>query len=109
MFKTKAIYRDNNPESKHVAGNKKGKEYEEIIKPIWKNRKQYEKEYLGSGVIVISSDPNALIERLDLLLASKNAGHTNVENELISIYDELKRQNVIDTETYKNLNSYIKK
>ena len=109
LFKTKAIYRDNNPESKHVAGNEKGKKYEEIIKPIWKNRKQYEKEYLGSGVIVISSDPNALIKKLDLLLASKNAGHTNVENELVSIYDELKRQNVIDTKTYKNLNSYIKK
>ena len=76
LFTTKAIYRNNNSNSKHVAGNKKGYKYTNIIKSFWDKRKQYK----GKGVIVISSDPNALIERLDLLLASKNAGHTNVEN-----------------------------
>ena len=35
-----------------------------ILKDIWENRKHYE----GSGVIVIPSDPNTLLERLDLLL-----------------------------------------
>ena len=63
----------------------------------------------GEGVVVIPSDPNALLERLDLLLASQEAGHTGVRNELVSICDELKRQGVLDTNTYKKLNSNIKK
>ena len=66
-------------------------------------------EYEGKGVVVIPSDPNALLERLDLLLASQEAGHTGVRNELISICDELKRQNVLDTKAYKKLNHIIKK
>ena len=75
-----------------------------ILKPIWKKGKYYE----GSRVVVIPSDPNALLERLDLLLASQEAGHTGVENELVSICDELKRQGVLDTRSYKKLNSVIK-
>ena len=59
------------------------------------------------GVVIMSSDPNALLERLDLLLASKKAGHTGVGNELVSICDELKRQGVLDTDAYKKLNSMI--
>ncbi|ELU13790.1 hypothetical protein CAPTEDRAFT_66123, partial [Capitella teleta] len=45
--------------------------------------------------VVIPSDPNALLERLDLLMASKAAGNTGVRNELVSICDELKRQKVL--------------
>ena len=63
----------------------------------------------GKGIVVIPSDPNALLERLDLLLASQEAGHTGVRNELVSICDELKRQGVLDTNSYKNLISNIKK
>ena len=72
---------------------------------IWAKRKEYE----GKGVIVIPSDPNALFERLDLLLPSKEAGNTGVRNELVSICDELKRQGHLDTKAYKKLNSIIKK
>ena len=64
---------------------------------------------LISQEVVISSDPNALLERLDLLLASQEAGNTCVRNELVSICDELKRQDVLDTRSYKKLNSVIKK
>ena len=67
------------------------------------------KKYEGKGVVVIPSDPNTLLERLDLLLASQEAGHTGVRNELVSTCDELKRQDVLDTKTYKKLNSIIKK
>ena len=67
------------------------------------------KGHNGSGVVVIPSDPNALLERLDLLLASQEAGHTGVRNELVSICDELKRQGVLDTNSYKKLNHLIKK
>ena len=68
-----------------------------------------EEEYEGEGVVVIPSDPNALLERLDLLLASQEAGHTGVRNELVSICDELKRLGVLDTKAYKKLNHIIKK
>ena len=63
----------------------------------------------GTGLKFLSSDPNALIDRFDLLFSSKKAGHTGVRNEIISILDELKRQGVIKTNEYKKLNSLIKK
>ena len=66
-------------------------------------------EVEGEGLTILPSDPNALIDRFDLLLASQNAGHSGVRNELVSIFDELKRQGVINTNTYKILNSIIKK
>ena len=76
-----------------------------LIKKIHKIRSEYE----GEGIVVIPSDPNALLERLDLLLASQEAGHTGVRNELVSICDELKRQGVLNTKAYKKLNHIIKK
>ena len=63
----------------------------------------------GKGLKFLSSDPNALIDRFDLLFSSKKAGHTGVRNEIISILDELKRQGVINVNKYKKLNSLIKK
>ena len=62
----------------------------------------------GKGIVIMPSDPNALLERLDLLLASQEAGHTGVGNELVSICDKLKRQGVLDANTYKKINSIIK-
>ena len=64
--------------------------------------------YEGEGVVIMSSDPNALLERLDLLLSSQKAGHTGVGNELVSICDELKRQGILDTIAYEKINSIIK-
>ena len=103
MVRTNALRVGDNPESKKPKSSKSYK-WNTILKDIWDNRKNYE----GSGVIIISGDPNALLERLDLLLASQEAGHTGVGNELVSICDELKRQGVLDAETYKKLNSMIK-
>ena len=103
MVKTNALYRDNNPKSSRPKSSKSDKW--NLIRLIWAKRGEYE----GEGVIVIPSDPNALLERLDLLLASQEAGHTGVGNELVSICDELKRQGVLDMKTYKKLNSIIKK
>ena len=63
----------------------------------------------GTGLKILPSDPNALIDRFDLLFSSKKAGHTGVRNEIVSILDELKRQGVLKTNEYKKLNSIIKK
>ena len=59
-------------------------------------------KYEGRGVVIIPSDPNALLDILDLLMASKGAGNTGVGNEIVSICDELKRQNILDVNAYKN-------
>ena len=104
MVKTNALRVEYNPENRKPKSSRSYK-WNNILSDIWHNQKKYE----GKGVIVIPSDPNTLLERLDLLLASQEAGHTGVGNELVSICDELKRQGVLDVETYKKLNSIIKK
>ena len=110
LIKTNAIHKKNNPYNIRAKGNYKGAKWKNIVSPIWKEiMKNMGEEYEGEGVVVIPSDPNALLERLDLLLASQKAGHTGVRNELVSICDELKRQGVLDTKGYKNLNHLIKK
>ena len=104
MVKTNALHRDYDPTNPLPRGSKSDK-WKNIHAPIWHTREKY---YEGKGTVIMSSDPNALLERLDLLLASQKAGHTGVVNELVSICDELKRQGVLDTNAYKKLNSIIK-
>ena len=104
MIKTNALYHGYDPENKRPRSSKSYK-WNNTLKDIWDNRREYER----SGVVVIPSDPNALLERLDLLLASQKADNTGVRNELVSICDELKRQSVLDTKAYKKLYSIIKK
>ena len=115
MIMTKALHRDNDEDNPHPKGNHRSYKWTNILRPIWYRKKsriifpKIKSEYEGEGVVVIPSEPNALLERLDLLLASQEAGHTGVRNELVSICDELKRQGVLDMKTYKKLNSNIKK
>ena len=104
MIKTNALHQNNNPKNPNPKSSK-GNKRKNILWPIWHNREKYD----GKGIVIMPSDPNALLERLDLLLASQEAGHTGVGNELVSICDELKRQGVLNAETYKKLNSIIKK
>ena len=103
LLKTNALNQDFDPKNNYPRSSRSYK-WQNILSLIWAA-----KGYKGKGVVVIPSDPNALLERLDLLLASQEAGHTGVRNELVSICDELKRQGVLDTKTYKKLNSNIKK
>ena len=115
-----------NPRGQYRGGN--NRKMNEIIKPFVKeleydntdnkiNFKTKVLEHFGQevetkipgGGLILPSDPNALINRFDLLFSSKKAGHTGVRNEIVSILDELKRQGVIKTNEYKKLNSLIKK
>lgn len=99
MISTNAMRKNHDSSSQNPKASK-GLKWKNIVKTIWENKDQYE----GSGVaVVIPSDPNALLERLDLLMASKRAGNTGVRNELVSICDELLRQNIIDKDSYKTL------
>ena len=77
--------------------------WKHILKPIWDEKDLY----TGSGIItsvsttILPSDPVAIVERIDMLMASKGAGNTGVRNELVSVCDELLRQKLIDKNKYK--------
>ena len=124
---TNTAYQNNNP-NQNKPKSSVSKKWKNIIKPIWeaiKQQKENEDEdkyeeftdegtdpqpvTSGTGLKILPSDPNALINRFDLLFSSKKAGHTGVKNEIVSILDELKRQGVINVNEYKKLNSIIKK
>ena len=116
---TNTAFRGNDPNSNKPKSSGSPK-WKNIISLIWEQiKKQKEEEYKefeedeeeakGEGLKILPSDPNALIDRFDLLFSSKKAGHTGVRNEIVSILDELKRQGVIKTNEYKKLNSLIKK
>ena len=126
MHLTKTTYIGNDPSKAKRGGN--NKKLNELIKPLVKLIEDNKTEELakkirsyfnkdedpkpstsGTGLKILPSDPNALIDRFDLLFSSKKAEHTGVRNEIISILDELKRQGVINVNEYKKLNSLIKK
>ena len=132
LKQTNAIYQGNNPNQNYPKSSSSPK-WRQLIKPIWediKSKKPPEEEKgkgkgkgrgrkkrqedpqpgtSGSGLKILPSDPNALIDRFDLLFSSKKAGHTGVKNEIVAILDELKRQGVINVQDYKKLNHLIKK
>ena len=76
MLKTNTLHCDNDPKSNYPKGRRSEK-WLRLLSPIWHSRRKYE----GEGVVVIPGGPNALLERLDLLLESKKVGHTRVGNE----------------------------
>ena len=126
LVQTDTIFQDNNPNNTKPKGSR-GSKWNKLISPIWeeikpikekkkKKRRQQDPENddpqpgtSGEGLKILPSDPNALIDRFDLLFSSKKAGHTGVKNEIVAILDELKRQGVLKTNEYKKLNHLIKK
>lgn len=107
---TNAHKRYYNPNGQ-IKGDKSIK-YREIIKPLFldtsnnANATGVEENKTGSGLptlkkykkntdLVYWDDPNELIERLKLLIASRDAGNSNHDNEIISIIEELKEASVI--------------
>ena len=64
---------------------------------------QIEKAYPIS-TYVYYSDPNELVERLELLVASKNAGNNGVLNEISAILDELLKHWDLSKDDYTSLN-----
>ncbi|XP_060084809.1 uncharacterized protein LOC132564146 [Ylistrum balloti] len=69
MIESTALKKGNDPESNRPEASK-GLKWKNVLRTIWTNRDYYE----GTGTsVVIPSDPNELLERLDLLMASKAA------------------------------------
>ena len=102
MHSTNALMRNNDESETKPKANKSWK-LKHILKPIWDE----EDLYTGSGLtpsvstIILPCDPIALVERLDILMASKAAGNTDARNESVSLCDELLRQKLIDKHKYK--------
>ena len=135
LVKTNTIHQKNNPNSPKPKSSSSEK-WKNLISPVWEHIKETKKPpeeekgkgkgkgkgrgrkkrqedpqpgTSGTGLKILPSDPNALIDRFDLLFSSQKAGHTGVRNEIIAILDELKRQGVISVQDYKKLNHLIKK
>ena len=102
MINTNALKRDNDGESRTPKASK-GWKWNNLLKGIWAKRGKYE----GTGVVILPSDAEALLDRLELLFASKGAGNTGLGNEIVSICDELKRQKALNVNQYKNLMSSL--
>ena len=132
LIESNAIFKNDDSTETRPKGNFQGNKWKNLISPIWEEIKPKPKEKgkggkgkggkggkggeedpkpgtSGTGLKILPSDPNALIERFDLLFSSQKAGHTGVRNEIVSILDELKRQGILKTNEYKKLNSLIKK
>lgn len=54
------------------------------------------KDVIPQTQLVYYDDPNELVTRLYLLTSSQNAGNTGVNNEIISILEELRERNIIE-------------
>ena len=130
LIRSNALRRNYDPDNKRPLSSP-GNKWKNLLSPIWKNKHLFKEEEedddpqpstsgtglsvagpatpQSEGLKILPSDPNALIDRFDLLFSSQKAGHTGVRNEIVSILDELKRQGVLKTNEYKKLNSLIKK
>lgn len=102
LIKTNAHKRDFSTTGQ-IKGDK-GTKYRDIIKPLFfDNPTSFKsggslpvlKVYKKNTDLVYWDDPNELIERLKLLVASRDAGNANHSNEIISIIEELKEAGII--------------
>ena len=104
LIDTNAIGSDSNPNKPKAS---RGEKYRKIIKPLWNEVVFKRRGKKGYGVIILPSDPNALMERFALSVAAGHAGNKGSRNEAVSICDELLRQHVIDKDEYKSMIGYI--
>lgn len=109
LIDTNAHRRNFDP-SKPINSNK-GFKYMNVIRPMFKfsriNTTSQESLAHGKGIQLLKKvkkntdyvywdDPNELVERLKLLFASRDAGNTGLDNEIISIIEELREAGVIN-------------
>jgi hypothetical protein len=94
--------------NQQIDGSKLAK-YKNIIAPLFLTTREQEEEQQstsGQGLskevnknaidLIYWDDPNELVERLHLLIASQAAGNFNHRNEIISIIEELREANIIE-------------
>lgn len=99
----------NHDMNSQVKGNR-GQKYKKIIKPLVQGMTQNTQKKIGKAYTINApamiystnpidfvywDDPNELVDRLRLLIASEKSGHNNHKNEINSIVEELREQNLI--------------
>jgi hypothetical protein len=109
LLETNAHRRNCDP-TKPINSNK-GFKYMNIIKPLFKHSRNLttstESISEGKGLKLMKNlknntdyiywdDPNELVERLKLLFASRDAGNTGLDNEIIAIIEELQEAGIIN-------------
>ena len=104
LVETKAMEYDENPNKPKASRSEK---WQTIVSKIWEKFKSDTKVKKGNGVLILPSDPNALVKRFTLSVAAWYAGNKGSRNEAVSICDELLRQNRINKEEYKSMIAYI--
>ena len=79
MHSTNALRRNNDESEIKPKANKRWK-WKHIFKPFWDEKDLYTGNGLSPSIptIILPSDPIALVERLDILLASNAAVNTGV-------------------------------
>lgn len=95
LIKTDAHKKSYNPDAQ-ISSNS-GSKYTKIIGPLFKDK-------TGEGLREVTNNkvdhiywnnPNELINRLRLLILSRDAGNTGVNNEIESIIEELREEKII--------------
>lgn len=92
--------------SKPIKSNK-GLKYLRIIKPLFQVQERSKASGKGIELPMIKKwkpnvdyvywdDPNELVERLKLLIASRDAGNNGLNNEIISIVEELRESGIVN-------------
>ena len=96
MPSTNALRRNNDEIETKPKANKSWK-WKHILKPISDEKDLYTGNGITTSVptIILPCYHIAFVERLDILMARKAAGNTGVKNELVSVCDEMLRQNLI--------------
>jgi hypothetical protein len=87
----------------------RAKKYKNVLEDIRKipfYEKDSSRQQTGSGIF---SDPNEMVERLDLLIASKDAGNDSIEvyNECVEILDKLFKMKLIKKSDHKRIFSTL--
>ncbi|XP_065665675.1 uncharacterized protein LOC136087097 [Hydra vulgaris] len=113
LIKTDALTTD-----KGKVRSSRSEKYNELISPIWKDIRtpilsKRKLEY-GTGVkrtriqtVILPSDPNALVEMLELRIAAWEAGNSSSRNEAVAISDELLRQGVLSKGKYEAIQNTL--
>ena len=104
LVKSHALYQGNSPNSKRAKSSKSQK-WLEIGSKLWN---EINPSKTGRGIVFLPSDPNELVERLQLLIGSKQAGNSNTMNEISAILKELMRMSIIDTQEFELIYNKLK-
>ena len=82
IMHSKNALRRNNDESENKPKANRSWKWKHILKPIWDEKDLYTGNGLTPSVPanILPCDPSALVERLDIPMASKAAGNTGIRN-----------------------------